>query len=118
MRNSIPRHSDHKMGKDDRFVTTKKGTSKPKNTLTVMFLCFAFDVPYATCKRWKLDAFASKTHVPEHKGKSMLTDKKWAAQIYSPQRMYISHGMALWVAKHPAKRNDVNAKKVCRVYKP
>jgi hypothetical protein len=30
-----PRRSDHKTGKDGKFVSAKKGTSKPKNVLTV-----------------------------------------------------------------------------------
>jgi hypothetical protein len=46
-----PRRSDHKTGKDGKFVSAKKGTVKPKNALTVTYLCFAFDVPYATFKR-------------------------------------------------------------------
>jgi hypothetical protein len=51
-----PRRNDHNTGKDGKFIS-KKGTDKPKNPLTVTYLCFAFDVPYATFKRWKSDAF-------------------------------------------------------------
>ncbi len=54
-----PRRQDHKTGKDGKFVKVKKGTVKPKNALTVTYLCFAFDVPYATFKRWKNDAFVT-----------------------------------------------------------
>ncbi len=39
-----PRRSEHKIGKDGKFVSSKKGTVKPKNALTVTYLCFAFDV--------------------------------------------------------------------------
>jgi hypothetical protein len=62
-----PRRQDHKTGKDGKFIKVKKGTVKPKNALTVTYLCFAFDVPYATFKRWKNDAFVTQNHVPEHK---------------------------------------------------
>jgi len=107
-----PRRSDHKTGKDGKFVKAKHGTVKPKNPLTVTYLCFAFDIPYASFKRWKNDAFVSKTYVPEHKGKSVLTDKEWASKIYNARRMYISHTLAVWLEKNPTKKNDTNAKKV------
>ena len=101
-----PRRSEHVTGKDGRFVCKKNHTSKPKNPLTVTYLCFAFDIPYATFKRWKKDAFVSKVYVPETKGKSVLTDKKLATQVYNPRKMYVTHGMAAWLDKHPAKKYD------------
>jgi hypothetical protein len=67
-----PRRSDHKTGKDGKFIRVKRGTVKPKNALTVTYLCFAFNVPYATFKRWKNDAFISKLQVPMNKGKHVL----------------------------------------------
>ncbi len=107
-----PRRSDHKTGKDGKFVKVKQGTIKPKNPLTVTYLCFAFDIPYASFKRWKNEAFVTKTYVPEHKGKSVLTDKVWASKIYNARRMYVTHTLAAWLEKHPTKKNDTNAKKV------
>ncbi len=107
-----PRRSDHKTGKDGKFVSAKKGTSKPKNVLTVTFLCFAFDVPYATFKRWKIDAGVTAVVVPYNKGKSILTDKNWASKLYNARRMFIIHSIAQWLEKHPAKKNDATAKKV------
>jgi hypothetical protein len=50
--------------------------------------------------------------VPEHKGKSIITDKKWATQIFNPRRMYLEHKMAVWLLKHPSKKYDSKAKKV------
>ncbi len=38
--------------------------------------------------------FVSTKHVPDNKGKSILTDKKWAAKIFNPRRMFVSHSMA------------------------
>lgn len=111
-----PRRQDHKTGKDGKFVKVKKGTVKPKNALTVTYLCFAFNVPYATFKRWKTEAFVTNTHVPEHKGKSVLTDKAWASKIFNARRMFVDHSIALWLAKHPEKKYDTKAKKVCGVY--
>ena len=107
-----PRRQDHKTGKDGKFIKIKKGTVKPKNALTVTYLCFAFDVPYATFKRWKKDAFVTQTHLPEHKGKSVITDKVWASKIFNARRMFVDHSMAIWTAKHPAKKYDTKAKKV------
>jgi hypothetical protein len=107
-----PRRSEHRTGKDGKFVASKKGTVKPKNALTVTFLCYAFDVPYATFKRWKLDAGLTTTIVPVNKGKSVITDKMWASKIYTARRMFISHSLALWVQQHPARRHDVEGKKV------
>ena len=107
-----PRRNNHKIGKDGRFVTSKKGTDKPKNPLTVTYLCFAFAVPYATFKRWKADAFVTKKFQPAHKGKSILTDKVWAGQVFNARRMYVKHTMAVWLDKHPAKKYDVAARKV------
>jgi hypothetical protein len=108
-----PRRSEHKTGKDGKFVKAKNATMKPKNPLTVTYLCFAFDIPYATFKRWKNEAFVTNKQEPTHKGKSVLTDKVWAAQIYNPRRMFVMHRMAAWLEKHPAKKSDTNAKKVC-----
>ncbi len=107
-----PRRSDHKTGKDGNFIKVKKGTVKPKNALIVTYLCFAFDIPYATFKRWKNDAFTTTTHVPEHKGKSILTEKPWASKIFNARRMFVDHSMAVWIAKHPSKTYDSQVKKV------
>ena len=107
-----PRKNDHITGKDERFTKKRNATTKPKNPLTVQYLCYAFDIPYATFKRWKKDAFVTKTYVPETKGKSVLTDKKLASQVFNPRKMYVTNGMAVWLNKHPAKQNDGAAKKV------
>ena len=108
-----PRRSEHKIGKDGRFVQQKGATYKPKNPLTVTYLCYAFGVPYPTFKRWKADAFVTKKFVPAHTGKSVLTDKKWAAQIFNARKMYVLHKMDEWLMKHPAKKDDTKGKKVC-----
>jgi hypothetical protein len=107
-----PRRSLHQTGKDGRFMKKKNASTKPKNPLTIQYLCFAFAIPYATFKRWKLDAFESKKFVPAHKGKSVLTDKKWASQIFNTRRIYVKHEMELWLAKHPSKKYDTAGKKV------
>jgi hypothetical protein len=99
-------------------LKVKKGTVKPKNPLTIQYLCFAFDVPWSTFKRWKKnkEAFIDKVYVPAHKGKSVITDKPWAAQVFNARRMFITHSMTVWLAKHPAKKNDKEAKKVMQNY--
>ncbi len=108
-----PRRSDHQTGKDGRFMKKKSGCSKPKNPLTVQSLCVAFAIPYATFKRWKAEAFVSKKFVPAHKGRSVLTDKKWASQIFNTRKIYLNHEMEVWLAKHPSKKHDAKGKKVC-----
>ena len=60
-----------------------------------------------------VSTFVTNKQEPTHKGKSVLTDKVWAAQIYNPRRMFVMHRMAAWLEKHPAKKSDTNAKKVC-----
>jgi hypothetical protein len=107
-----PRRSDHTIGKDGRFIKSKKGTDKPKNPITVTYLCYAFGVPYATFKRWKSDGFVSNKQVAVNKGNSILTDPKWAQCLANPRKMYVSHSLANWVHKHPSKQNDAKAKKV------
>ena len=101
-----------KQGKMGSSSLLKKGTTKPKNALTVTYLCFAFDVPYATFKRWKLDAGVTAVVVPFNKGKSVLTNKNWASKLYNARRMFIKHSMALWHEKHPSKKNDAEGNKV------
>jgi hypothetical protein len=105
-----PRRNEHVTGKDGRFTTKENATTKPKNHLTVLYLCFAFAIPYATFKRWKKDAFVSKVYVPETKRKSVLTDKKLASQVFNPRHLYVSHGMEVWINKHPSKKHDSKAK--------
>ncbi len=73
---------------ENLFVSSKKGTVKPKNALTVTYLCFAFDVPYATFKRWKIDAGITTKSDPVNKGKSVITDKNWASKIFNVRRMF------------------------------
>jgi hypothetical protein len=107
-----PRRSDYIIGKDGRFIKSKKGTDKPKNPLTVTYLCNAFGVPYATFKRWKIDGFLTEKQVPVNKGKCILTDPKWAQCIANPRKMYVSHSLAMWAEKHPSKKYDAPAKKV------
>ena len=107
-----PRRSEHQTGKDGKFVKKKNAPTMPKNPLTVLYLCYAFDVPYATFKRWKADAFVTKTFVPAHKGKSVLTDTKWALQVFNARKMYVRHGMETWINMHPSKKTDSKAKKV------
>ena len=107
-----PRRSDHITGKDGRFIKRKQGADKPQNPLTVTYLCYAFGVPYASFKRWKNDAFVTKKQVPENKGKSIVTDKKWAASIGNPRRMYVLHSLENWLHKHPYQKHNAQAKKV------
>ncbi len=107
-----PRTSHHITGKDGRFTKKKNATQKPKNPLTIQYLCFAFDIPYASFKRWKKDAFVTKVYVPDTKGKSVVTDKKLASQVFNPRRMFVKHQMEVWLHKQPAKKNDGAAKKV------
>jgi hypothetical protein len=38
----------------------------------------------------KNEAFVTKNYVPEHKGKSVLTDKVWASKIYNARRIFIT----------------------------
>jgi hypothetical protein len=107
-----PRRKDHVTGKDGRFTKKKNASTKPKNPLTVLYLCSAFAIPYATFKRWKKDAFVSKVYVPETKDKSILTDSKLASQVYNPRRMYVTHNLEVWLHKHQSKKYDSKAKKV------
>jgi hypothetical protein len=111
-----PRRNEHMVGKDGKFVQKKNASLKPKNPLTVTYLCFALDIPYPTFKRWKSEAFVTKKFVPEHKGKSVLTDKKFAGQIYNPRKMFVMNEMEKWLNKHPAKKYDTQAKKVCDLH--
>ncbi len=46
-----PRRNDHVTGKDGRFTKKKNASAKPKNPSTVQYLCYAFDIPYASFKR-------------------------------------------------------------------
>jgi hypothetical protein len=108
-----PRRTHLKTGKDGQFQ--KIGTSKvviPKNPLTVQFLCHAYDIPYATFKRWKADAFETKAFIPDNKGKTVLTCKKLTSEIFNPKRMYCDHNMSLWLHKNPHRKYDSAAKKV------
>jgi hypothetical protein len=58
----------------------------------------------------------TKNFVPDHKGKSELTDKTWAKQVYNARRMFITHAMAIWLTKHPAKKHDTLAKRVSHLF--
>ena len=108
-----PRRSHLVTGKDGRFEKISKGVvSIPKNPLTVQFLCHAYAVLYPTFKRWKQDAFQTKGCVPIHKGKTVLTCPKLAAQVYNARRMYCDHNMAVWLQKYPHRKYDSIGKKV------
>ena len=85
-----PRCNAHvKSKKDGKFKTDRREAFVPKNPLTVLYLCYAYDVPYATFKRWKNEAFVTTPFVPDNKGKSVIKDMKWATHIFNPKRMYM-----------------------------
>ncbi len=108
-----PRRSHLVIGKDGRFEKISKCVvSVPKNPLTVQYLCHAYGVPYPTFKRWKQDAFQTKECVPIHKGKTVLTCPKLAAQVYNARRMLCDHHMAVWIQKYPHRKYDSIGKKV------
>jgi hypothetical protein len=70
-----PRRTHLKIGKDGQFK--KIGTSKVvvlMNPLTVQYLCHAYDIPYA---------FETKAFIPDDKGKTVLTCKKLATEIFN-----------------------------------
>jgi hypothetical protein len=106
------RNSHLKSAKNGQFKTNRRGALVPKNPLTVMYLCHAYDVPYATFKPWKAGAFASTPFVPANKGKSVIINKTWASQVYNSKRMYLDTHMAMWLSKLSARRHDVEGKKV------
>ncbi len=106
-----PRRSEHKTGKDGKFISAKKGNVKPKNALTVTYLCFAFDVPYATFKRWKIGSGGDIKVSPHNKGKSVITDKMWASKLYNARRIFINHSLALWLQKYPGKKMMLQARR-------
>ena len=84
-----PRRTHIVPGKDGRYEKVGKAAILvPKNPLTVQYLCHAYAIPYPTFKRWKQDAFVTKTFEPEHKGKTVLTCKNWATKISNARRMY------------------------------
>jgi hypothetical protein len=91
---------------------SQSATVVPKNPLTVQYLCHAYDVPYPTFKRWKADAFQTKTNVQAHTGKTALTCPKLATQVYNVRRMYCDHHMAVWLQKNPHRKYDSIGKKV------
>ena len=53
-----PRRTHLVIGKDGQYKKLSQSVKVvPKNPLTVQYLCFAYDIPYPTFKRWKADAF-------------------------------------------------------------
>ncbi len=108
-----PRRNAHlKSAKSGKFKTDRRGSFVLKNPLTALYLCHAYDVPYATFKRWEAEAFAQKKIVPVNKGKSVILDKKWASCVYNPKRMYVDTQMAIWLGKLSTRKYDSEGKKV------
>ncbi len=109
-----PRRTGHvKSKKDGKFTSTRKGAFIPKNPLTALYLCYAYDVPYATFKRWKAESFVHTPYVPDNKGKSVIVNKKWAASIFNAKRMYLDTQMAIWMSQLSTRKYDKEGKKVC-----
>ncbi len=101
------------VGKDGRCEKiSQSAVVVPKNPLTVQYLCYAYDVPYPTFKRWKADAFLTKPHHQPHKGKTVLTCPQLAAQVFNVRRMYCDHQMAVWLQKNPHRKYDSIGKKL------
>ncbi len=78
----------------------------------MQYLCYAYDIPYPTFKRWKADAFQTAEKNQPHKGKTIFTSMKLATQVFNPRRMYCDHHMAVWLQKNPHRKYDPAAKKV------
>jgi hypothetical protein len=108
-----PRRTHIVTGKDGQYKKIgKAAVAVPKNPFTVQYLCYAYAISYATFKRWKQDAFVTKTFEPEHKGKTVLTCEKLAKQVYNARRMYTEHHMAVWLQKKTHRKYDSASKKV------
>jgi hypothetical protein len=100
------------IGKDGQYKKISQSIKVvPKNPLTVQYLCYAYDIPYPTFKRWKADAFQTAEKNPPHKGKTIFTSLKLATQVFNPRRMYVDHHMAVWLQKNPHRKYDPEAKK-------
>jgi hypothetical protein len=113
--NFDPRRNAHvKSAKDGQFTSDRKGAFIPKNPLTALYLCYAYDVPYATFKRWKNEAFVTTPFVPDNKGKSVICDKKWASAIFNAKKMYVDTQMELWMNHLSTRKHDKEGKKVCK----
>jgi hypothetical protein len=100
--------------KMDVSSKVSRGPTSPKTHLqSVIHLCYAFGVSYATFKRWKSDAFVSKKKVAVNKGKSILTDQNWAQWMYckSQKNVCVAFSGKLG-AQAPIQKNDAKAKKV------
>jgi hypothetical protein len=111
-----PRRTHLVVGKDGRYEKiSQSAVVVPKNPLTVQYLCYAYDVPYPTCKKWKADAFQTKPHLQPNKGKTVLTSPQLAAQVFNVRRIYTDHQMAVWLQKNPHRKYDSIGKKVDRV---
>jgi hypothetical protein len=95
-----------------KFKTDRRGNFVPKNPLTALYLCHAYNVPYATFKRWKAEAGTQIKFVPVNKGKSVILDKKWASCVYNPKRMYVDTQMAIWLGQMSTRKYDTEGKKV------
>jgi hypothetical protein len=108
-----PRRNAHlRSAKIGKFKTDRRGKFVPKNPLTALYLCHAYNVPYATFKRWKSEAFVNQKFVPVNKRKSVILDKKWASYVYNLKRMYVDTQMAIWISKLSTRKYDTEAKKV------
>ncbi len=107
---------DPRLSKPMRDSNGKWETNKndvPQNVITVRYLLHAYDVRYSTFKRMKKsDAFISVTTVHKNRGKSVLDDKVFAAQIYSPFRMYSMLKFAQWQDTEDGCNADKERKKV------
>ncbi len=102
-----------KPARDEKGEWQCNKNSVPQNFITVKYILHAYDLSYSTFKRMKnSDAFVPEVKVHKSKGKSVIDDKVFAADFYSPFRMYSLLKFAQWQDTEEGRNADKERKKV------
>jgi hypothetical protein len=107
-----PRISTMTRGPGGHFEKIKNGV--PQNYLTVRCLLHAYDIGKTTYKRMKKEATDLPKEKKQHpnKGKSIFEDKEFAANWYSPYRMFVRLKFAEWMQTDAGRNADKKRKRV------
>ncbi len=106
-----PRASKPKRDANGEWQSNKNCV--PQNFITVKYILHAYDISYSTFKRMKKsDAFVPEIKAHKSKGKSVIDDKVFPAECYSPFRMYSLLKFALWQDTEDGRNADKDRKKV------
>ena len=111
--NPIDPYNSVKRGKGDgKFSSLQRLKNPvPENVLTSSFLRYAYGVKKETFRRWIGQGAKFPERIPVNKGKSIITDPKFAEHYFTPKRLFMQYEMEQYMLSPDGRNGSKYEKK-------